>query len=87
MGGLLGTDPTTGGYVVGGIFSFVLFLVVLILMSRLEVSNASPIWFVLAFGIALSTMFGWIPIWGLFFVAVLVIIGGMNLFGTRSAQG
>ena len=87
MGSLLGTDATTGGYVVGGIFSFVCFFATLIIMSRLEVSNASPIWFALAFGIAFSTLFGWVPIWGFFFVAVLVIIGGMNLFGARGASG
>lgn len=87
MGALLGTDATTGGYVVGGIFSAICFFATLIIMSKMEVSNASPIWFTLAFGIAFSTLFGWVPIWGFFFVAVLVIVGGMNLFGGRAANG
>ena len=87
MGGLLGTDAVTGGYVVGAIFSFICFFATLIVMSKLEVSNGSPVWFALAFGIGFSTLFGWVPIWGFFFVAVLVIVGGMNLFGGRSASG
>lgn len=86
MGAMLGTDATTGGFVMGGITAVALMLIGMILSSLLDSRNGIFLIGFLAFAIGLPAVFGWFPNWFIIFSALL-IVGGAVASGNVTGGG
>lgn len=83
MGTLLGTDATTGGYVIGGIFVITVAFATFILASKLEARAASGPSFMLGSGLIMAVLFGWWPVWAVLVAALFILFGMLGLFGGK----
>lgn len=83
LGTLLGITVESAGWLLGGLFTGVLFTVAIIISSKLESSSPVPMMAFTALGIGLSTLFAWFPIWMAFFVFVLSLASVIGLMANR----
>lgn len=79
MGGILGTDATTGGFVMGAITAAALMVIGMILSAELDSQSGVFMVGFLAFAIGLPAIFGWFPNWFIIFSALLIV--GAAVFG------
>jgi hypothetical protein len=85
LGTLLGISTENAGWLLGGLLSAVLIVVGLILASKLESSSPLPLFFLLALGITLATLFGWFPLFVIFFAFVFALIPVIGLMASKGS--
>lgn len=83
FGGLMGTDATTGGYVVGGIVTIALMLALSFVLG--EELAGYGIMIPGALGVILAVLFGWWPTWTVIFVSVPILFIATGILKDREA--
>ena len=86
MGSLLGTDAATGGFLLGGIITATFIIIFMILASKLEATSANPMLIITAFGMIVSVLFGWWPLWTMFIVVIVFAWLVFKPMGNPNAQ-
>jgi hypothetical protein len=89
LGSLLGISTESGGWILGGTITIAFFFAGMIIASALHASG--PVAGVslsgsLAIGMGLGTLFGWLPIWFIFFVFVFALISVIGLLPNRGSS-
>lgn len=83
----MGTTTEASGWVLGGIVSAVMILVGMILSSKLETKTPVPMFFLMALGFGMATLWGWFPIWMIFFTVVFALMSVMGMLSQRATEG
>lgn len=79
-------DLVTAGWVLGAVLSGTMIFAAMVISSMVQSTSPVPLFAMTALGLGLSTLFGWFPIWMIFFVVVFCLLSIMGFLGTSGGS-